>query len=93
MNVKTGDRILDYGCGGGSVITRFLVPLAEKVDATIVGIDNEKAKIEYGKVNNAHPRVTYVLGDILDPNCPLFNEEPFDKIICTWVIQFIYDYE
>jgi ubiquinone/menaquinone biosynthesis C-methylase UbiE len=58
--IETGDRILDVGCGTGSLgiaLTRRLEP------AAVIGVDIAAPFIEYAKARCADPRLSFRSGD------------------------------
>jgi SAM-dependent methyltransferase len=59
--LRPGERVLDVGCGIGSVA----YDLAERSGATVVGIDVSGWALEVARTRYAHPRVTYVQSDVL----------------------------
>lgn len=52
-------RILDYGCGNGSAVTRFLCAAGHQV----VGVDSHEESINYATVHFASPNCHFILGD------------------------------
>ena len=54
--LRPGERVLDVGCGIGSVA----YDLAERYGATVVGIDVSTSALEVARARHTHPRVTYV---------------------------------
>ena len=56
--VKTGDRVLDVGCGTG-VIT---AALAER-GCTVIGLDASEPYLEGARRDQSHPNIVYELGD------------------------------
>lgn len=60
VGVRDGEKVLDAGCGTGSLsATLARVTRASK----ILGIDPSKGFIEYARTQVADPRVTFDLGD------------------------------
>ena len=57
INIET-DLILDLGCGTG----RFSEGLAEKFDATVIGIDPSAKMLERARAKNRDYRVQYYQG-------------------------------
>ncbi len=77
--IKSGDRVLDAGCGNG----RFLDVLAEK-DIDYTGVDNQEAFLEVAK--KKHPMYKFEKADLL--NLP-FHDGEFDVVVLIAVLQHI----
>lgn len=95
MSWKPFESILDYGCGAGSVSSRFLYPLAEKYSSAITGVDVSPEMIEFANEKYPHTLATFIVGDIMTEDqfkWPLLNVK-FDKILCVHVLHFIQDYK
>jgi len=60
--IRPGERVLDVGCGIGSVAH----DIAERTGAIVVGIDKSPYAIATARAHFAHPRVEYVQADALD---------------------------
>ena len=58
--IKEGDRVLDVGCGTGSLT--FTIADTTKA-STIVGIDPSVGYLEYARSHNTHSHVTFDIGD------------------------------
>jgi SAM-dependent methyltransferase len=58
--VKEGDRVLDVGCGTGSLT--FTIADTTKA-STVVGIDPSVGYVEYARAQNSHPHVAFEIGD------------------------------
>lgn len=84
-SVNDGDRVLDVGCGTGSLA--FTMAKTTKA-AKIVGIDPSEGFIEYARSENADPRLTFEVGDAQD--LP-YADASFDKSLALLVINFIPD--
>ncbi len=59
--IKATDRVLDVGCGIGTVA----YDVADRTGATVVGIDFNPKSITIAQERFAHPRVQYVVGNVL----------------------------
>jgi len=73
VGVRNGEKVLDVGCGTGSLSAT----LARLTGASkIVGIDPSNGFIEYAQTQIAHPRVSFEVGDA--QNLP-FPDGSFDR--------------
>src|SRR5688572_13684480 len=85
VGVRDGDKVLDIGCGTGSLsATLARVTGASK----IVGIDPSNGFIEYARTQIADPRVTFEVGDAQALPYP---DESFDRVMALLVVNFIPD--
>ena len=84
-SIHDGDHILDVGCGTGSLT--FTIANTAK-PSKIVGIDPSVPFIEYTRMVNANPRVTFEVGDAQQLPYP---DASFDKSLSSLVIAFIPD--
>ena len=72
--VRTGDRVLDIGCGDGFFSRRFFAARGAEVDA----IDVEPTAIDHAREHNAHPHVRYVRQDAVTE---AFPGERYDLVV------------
>ncbi|OHD13132.1 MAG: hypothetical protein A2086_13590 [Spirochaetes bacterium GWD1_27_9] len=81
LNIKTGDIVLDLGCGNGG----FTYSIVESVgdDGKIYALDLTREMIEKAIANNSHKNIRYTVGDI--NNLP-YQDNFFDLIISNCVI-------
>lgn len=78
-------KMLDAGCGSGI----YSFSLANQI-GLIEAVDIEKEKIDYVKDVNIFNNINFSIGDL----CKLkFENESFDLIICSDVIEHIKDHE
>ena len=85
VGVRDGDKVLDVGCGTGSLsATLARVTKASK----IVGIDPSGGFIEYARTQIAEPRVTFEVGDA--QNLP-FPDASFDRCLALLAVDYIPD--
>ncbi|HVC62327.1 MAG TPA: class I SAM-dependent methyltransferase [Acetobacteraceae bacterium] len=85
--VVDGERILDVGCGTGSLT--FALPLAADV-AAVTGIDFAQPYVEHTRGKNTDPRIAVRQGDA----CAMpFNGGEFDRAIAMLSLQFIPEVE
>jgi len=93
MSWKRDEKILDYGCGAGSVSGQYLVPMAERYKSTIEAVDISDDMLDYAKANNSHALVHFVKGDILKEDFLRGRNEVFDRIFSIYVLHFMRDYK
>jgi ubiquinone/menaquinone biosynthesis C-methylase UbiE len=80
-----GERIIDVGCGTGSLT--FLIPARASI-STIEAIDYEEQFVEALRRQNTDPRISARQGDA----CALpFGENQFDRALCMLVLHFVPD--
>jgi SAM-dependent methyltransferase len=83
--LSDGDRVLDVGCGTGSLT--FTVPQIAKV-ASVTGIDLTEAYVEFVRSRNTNPHITFRAADAR--SLP-FEDNSFDRAFSMLVLQFIPD--
>jgi len=91
LSFSAGERILDFGCGDGTILKRHLVPIAERLNGKVTGIDISASQINSAIKNNSHPSVEYICGDVFSDKKPL-NGKKFNTIICIFVLEYATDY-
>lgn len=80
-----GDRVLDAGCGTGSLT--FALPTCANV-AKVIGIDMTEPYIAAARARNTDPRITFDVGDA----CALpYGNGSFDRVFSSLVLHFIPD--
>jgi SAM-dependent methyltransferase len=83
--VEEGDRVLDVGCGTGSLA----LAIAETTKAAkIAGVDPSTGFIEYARKKTSDPRVRFDTGDA--QRLPYENGS-FDKCLASLIITFVPD--
>ncbi|MGH7768486.1 MAG: class I SAM-dependent methyltransferase [Candidatus Binatia bacterium] len=85
VGINDGERLLDVGCGTGS-LTFTAAALTRRSE--IVGIDPSSAFIEYARSAAKDSRLIFEIGDALSLPYP---DSSFDKCLCLLVIQLIPD--
>lgn len=84
LELKKNDDILDLACGTGLNIPLLLNIAHPK---NIIGIDYSTAMLE--KARKKYPYIRFVQGDVSTYNFPY----KFDKIICTYSLSMIEEWE
>lgn len=79
--IRTGERVLDVGCGKGEVS----YDVAERTGATVVGIDVSSWALDIARTRHAHERIEYLQADALDYT----PAEPVDVAILSNVLEHI----
>jgi cyclopropane fatty-acyl-phospholipid synthase-like methyltransferase len=93
LDIQEGQTILDFGCGEGTLLTRYVIPaLAAKKDTKLVGLEISENMIEAAKIHNADPRIEYICGDIFSKESSPLAGRKFDKIVSVWVLDYFTDY-
>ena len=85
VGVQEGEKVLDVGCGTGS-LSATLARVTKTSE--IVGIDPSIGFIEYARTQTTDPRVTFQLGDAL--NLP-YPDDSFDRCMALLVMDHIPD--
>jgi SAM-dependent methyltransferase len=81
--VKDGERIVDVGCGTGSLT--FALPQMANVKS-IVGVDYSPVFVEQARALNADKRITIAQGDATDLKFP---DATFDRAFAMLVLHFV----
>jgi SAM-dependent methyltransferase len=83
--LSDGDRVLDVGCGTGSLT--FTFPEIANV-ASVTGIDLTEPYVEFARARNADPRISFRQADA---RALPFEDNSFDRAFSMLVLQFIPD--
>lgn len=86
--VQPGDRVLDAGCGSGSM-TRLLA--ASVSGGEVTGIDTSEEHLAYARARAADEgigNIDFQTGDIF--SLP-FDDDTFDLVWCKYVLQWVND--
>jgi SAM-dependent methyltransferase len=83
--LRDGERVLDVGCGTGSL--SFALPEFANVSA-VVGIDLADGYLNLAKSRNNDPRIAFWQADAC---CLPFEDKSFDRIFAMLVLHFIPD--
>jgi ubiquinone/menaquinone biosynthesis C-methylase UbiE len=87
VGVDDGDRVLDVGCGTGSLT--FALPRAANV-AAVTGIDFAAPYVAHARGKNTDPRISIQQGDA----CAMpFNTGEFDRAIAMLSLHFMPEVE
>ncbi len=83
--LNDGDRVLDMGCGTGSLT--FALPDFANI-TSVTGIDLTEAYVAAARAHNTDPRIKFDLGDA----CALpYADASFDRAFSSLVLHFIQD--
>ena len=83
--LSDGDRVLDVGCGTGSL--SFTLPEIANV-AGVTGIDLTEPFLEFARARNTNPRISFQQADA---RVLPFEDNSFDRAFSMLVLQFIPD--
>ena len=83
VGIRDGERVLDVGCGTGSLC--FAIASATR-RSHIVGIDLTGPFVNYARSRNAEPRMRFEVGDALALPYP---NAFFDKSLASLVLDYI----
>ena len=91
MTWKTGDRVLDLGCGPGSVTTQVLMPRLPEDFGLLVGADKSANMIQYASETYTHPKLRFTQFDITKDigNTSQLRPTGFDKIFSFYCLHWI----
>jgi len=64
MSWKTGDRVLDLGCGPGRVTTKVLLPRLSADFSLLVGADLSADIVQYATKNYTHSKLRITQFDL-----------------------------
>src|SRR5689334_512682 len=83
--LSDGDRVLDVGCGTGSLT--FSLPELANV-ASVTGVDLTPGFLDFARARNTDPRISFEQADAR--KLP-FEDNSFDRAFSMLVLQFIPD--
>ncbi len=79
--IQEGEHVLDLGCGIGALA----YDIAKQTGAWVVGIDLNEKHIQAARSRYAHPRITYLLGDVLNSRF----QTTFDTVVMSNVLEHL----
>ena len=89
LDIRLGQRILDLGCGGGSLLRELALAVGPKGEA--VGIDPSEDQINAAKILCEDlDNVTLVAGSATNTD---FESKSFDSVASIQVLEYIADVE
>jgi juvenile hormone acid methyltransferase len=93
MSWKTGDRVLDLGCGPGSVTSQVLMPRLPADFGLLVGVDISPNMIQYASKTYTHPKLRFAQFDLTTDKGNTSELWPpgFDKIFSFFCLHWIPD--
>jgi juvenile hormone acid methyltransferase len=93
MSWKTGDRVLDLGCGPGSVTTQVLMPRLPADFGLLVGADLSADMIQYASETYTHSKLRFTQFNLAKDigNTSKLRPSGFDKIFSFYCLHWIPD--
>jgi juvenile hormone acid methyltransferase len=93
MSWKTGDRVLDLGCGPGSLTTEVLMPRLPADFGLLVGADLSAEMIQYSSKTYTHPKLRFIQFDLTKDlgNTSQLRPSGFDKVFSFYCLHWIPD--
>jgi juvenile hormone acid methyltransferase len=93
MSWKTGDRVLDLGCGPGGVTTQVLMPRLPADFGLLLGADLSANMIQYASKTYEHSKLRFTQFDLTKDlgNTSQLRPSDFDKIFSFFCLHWISD--
>jgi juvenile hormone acid methyltransferase len=93
MSWKTGDRVLDVGCGPGGVTTQVLMPRLPADFGLLIGADISADMIQYASNTYKHSKLKFIQFDLVKDieNTSQLQPSGFDKIFSFFCLHWIPD--
>jgi SAM-dependent methyltransferase len=85
VGIESGDRVLDVGCGTGSLAWEIVTTTAA---SKIIAIDASKPFLDYARSQFSDPRLTFELGDAQRLPYP---DDSFDRCLSMLVMRHMPD--
>jgi juvenile hormone acid methyltransferase len=94
MSWKTGERVLDVGCGPGTITTQVLMPCLSADFGLLVGADLSADVIHYASSNYTHSKLKFTQFDLVKDieNTSELQTSSFDKIFSFFCLHWISDH-
>jgi juvenile hormone acid methyltransferase len=94
MSWKTGDRVLDLGCGPGTMTTQVLMPRLPEDFGLLVGADLSANMIQYASEKYPHSKLRFTQFDLTKDigNTSQLLPSSFDKIFSFFCLHHIPDH-
>jgi len=94
MSWKPGDRVLDLGCGPGSVTMEVLMPRLPADFGLLVGADKSADMIQYATETYTHSKLRFTQFDLAKDigNTSQLQPLGFDKIFSFFCLHWILDH-
>ena len=94
MSWKTEDRVLDVGCGPGTITTQVLMPHLPEDFGLLVGADRSANMIQYATETYTHPKLMFTQFDLVEDigNTSQLRPSDFDKIFSFFCLHHVPDH-
>jgi juvenile hormone acid methyltransferase len=94
MSWKTGDRVLDVGCGPGGVTTQVLMPRLPADFGLLIGADISADTLHYASKKYTHPKLKFTQFDLVKDIDKTSQLQPssFNKVFCLFCLHWISDH-
>lgn len=85
IHLKPGERVLDLGCGWGT-LTKYM---AEKYGCEVVAVNISEEQVKYAREINKDLPVTICLNDYRDDHLYNPTKKPFDKVVSVGLCEHV----